>query len=129
MFVFYTSICRKMIWGLTTRTSRIGYRGLGSGVDRIVVCCTDVVVQWLARGTGRGGKRAHGIGRRSSLFRAPQALCRLGEVINIVPSIEIGRRGRSYRVDGSLWAIEKARVYYYTLGTKTTVIDFDFRGT
>jgi hypothetical protein len=49
----------------------MGHRGLGSGVDSIVVCCTDVVVQWLARGTGRGSMRAHGIGHRSSLFGKP----------------------------------------------------------
>ena len=80
----------------------MGYRGLGSGADGTLACCTNVVVQWLDRGTGKGGTRAHGIGRRSSLFRAPQALCRLGEVIDIVPPIKIGRRGRSCRVDGSL---------------------------
>jgi hypothetical protein len=72
--------------------------------------------------------RAHRIGRRRFLFKAPQPLCRL-EVINIVPPIEIGRRGRSYRVDGSLWAIEKALVCYRTLGTKATIIDFGFGGT
>jgi hypothetical protein len=43
MFVSCTSICRKIIWGLTARTSRMGHCGLGSGADRIVVCCTDTV--------------------------------------------------------------------------------------
>jgi len=69
------------------------------------------------------------IGRRRFLFGKPQALCRLGEVINIVPPIGIGRRGRSCRVGGSLWAIEKTLVCCYSFGTRTTVINFSFRGT
>jgi hypothetical protein len=91
-----TSICRKMIWGLTARTSRMGHRGLGFCANRTVVCCTDVVVQWLARGTGRGSMRAHRIERRSFLFGKPQARSRLEEVINIVPPIGTGK-GRSCR--------------------------------
>lgn len=74
-------------------TSRRAYRGLGSGTDCTSACCTDVVAQWLARDTGRGrGIKAHGIRRRRILFTAPQVLCRLKEVINIVPHIDIRRR-------------------------------------
>jgi hypothetical protein len=62
------------------------------------------------------------------LFGKPQARSRLGEVINIEPSIGT-RRSRSCRVDGSLWAIEKPRIRRCTFGTKTNVIDFGFEGT
>ena len=78
---------------------------------------------------GLGSTRAHRIGRRRFLFGKPQAQCRLGEVINIVPPIGIGRGGRSCRVGGSLWAVEKTLVCCYSFGTRTTVIDFGFRGT
>src|SRR3954447_15306033 len=128
MFVCRASICRKMIWGLTARTSRMGYYGLGSSADRTVVCCTNVVIPWLARGTGREtSTRACRIRRRRLLFGKLQAWS-LEEVINIVPSIEIGR-SRSCRVNGSLWAIEKILVCCYTFGTETNIIDFGSRGT
>lgn len=42
---------------------------------------------------------------------------------------EIRRRGRSCRVGGSLWAVGKSLVCCCTLGMKTTIIDFEFRGT
>src|SRR4051812_23470684 len=52
MFVYRASISKKMIWGMAARTSRMGQYGLGSSVDRTVVCHANVVIQWLARGTG-----------------------------------------------------------------------------
>jgi hypothetical protein len=47
------------------------------------------------------------------------------EVIDIVLSIGT-RKGRSCRVDGSLWAIEKTCIRHCIFGTKTNVIDFGF---
>jgi hypothetical protein len=74
--------------------------------------------------------RRQRVWRRSSLFRKPQARSRLEEVINIVPPIGTARRGRSCRVDGCLWAIEKSSAWCYcTFGAKTNVIGFGFGGT
>jgi hypothetical protein len=98
----------------------MGCCGFGSGAARIEALCTDLVVQWLARKVQRGIIRVHGIGRRSFWFGKPQARSRLGEVIDIVPSIWTRRRGRSCRVDGSLWAIEKTRIRRCTFGVGIT---------
>src|SRR4051794_15593015 len=46
MFVYRASICRKMIWRLAARTSRMGQYGLGSSTDCTAVCYTNVVIQW-----------------------------------------------------------------------------------
>jgi hypothetical protein len=47
-----------------------------------------------------------------------------------MPPIGAIRRGRSGRVNGYRWAIEKTRAWCcYTFGTKTNVIDFGFGGT
>jgi hypothetical protein len=64
------------------------------------------------------------------LFGKPQVRSRLGEVIrlDIVAPSGTGRRGRSSRVDSSLWAIEKTRIWLCTFGTKTAVVDFGFGG-
>ncbi len=66
----------------------------------------------------------------SSLFHRWQVRRRLGEVINIVPPIGTARRGRSCRVDGYLWAMEKSSAWYCgTFGAKTNVMGFGFGGT
>lgn len=76
------------------------------------------------------GMRSQRFWRRSSLFRKLQAQRRLGEVINIVPSIGTARRGRSCRIDGCLWAVEKSSAWCCcTFGAKTNVIGFGFGGT
>jgi len=64
------------------------------------------------------------------LFGKLRARSRLGVVINIVPPVGTARRGRSCRVEGCLWAIEKTRAWCCcTFGAKTNVIDFGSGGT